>query len=232
MKLKKSIIRLFFSAIFGGLYAMVELIFSKGNILWIFCTYIVAIEIMVLISFGKKTLKENLKIVLFTYLAAFLLNGIMNATQIKYNMWMTLFVVVIACGFLMIGMRLIWNALGEQALMYSVKITMENQTISVMALKDTGNGLIDPISKKAVSIVEREAIQQLMSENTKILYVPFKSVGKESGIMKACIVEQMEIENRKYENVIIGIFDGKLTADNKYNMILHPKLLESGGNFI
>lgn len=226
LKLKKTIVRLFLAAVFGSIYAVVELVLSKGFILWTFLTYIVVLEVMALIAFGKMSLKENVETILFTYTTAFLLSGIVNAVHIKYNMWLMLLVVVITCGLLIVGIRIVCNLMGKQSLIYTVKITMENQTISVTALKDTGNGLIDPISKKPVSIVERETIKQLISDNAKITYVPFKSVGKESGIMKAYIVEQVTIENRKYKDAIIGIFDGKLSADNKYNMILHPKLLE------
>lgn len=229
LKIKKSILRLIFSAVFGGVYAVTEMIIPHGVIIGTLLTYIIALEIMVLIAFGKVDFRKNLKMILFIYLTAFLLNGIINMLHISDSMWKVLLVVFLTCGLLIIGIKKVFCMIGEQSVLYITKITEENNTICIKALKDTGNNLIDPLTKKPVSIVEKDIMKQLISEKTKMLYVPFKSVGKENGIMEACLVEQMEIEGRKYKNAVIGLFDGKLSAKNEYHMILHPKLFESGG---
>jgi hypothetical protein len=47
--------------------------------------------------------------------------------------------------------------------------------------------------------------------------------------MEAYIVEQIELGGKQYHNTEIGVFEGKLSKNNEYQMILHPKLFESGG---
>ncbi len=229
LKIKKSVIRLFFSAAFGSLYAVTQLFLPHIMIIGALLTYIISLEFMVLIAFGKVEIRENIKIVLFIYLVAFVLNGIINAFHIGNHMWKVLIIVFAVCSLLIVGVRRIFEILEEQAVMYIIKITEEDNTISVKALKDTGNHLIDPQTKKPVSIIEKDVINKLISEKTKIIYVPYKSVGKNHGMMKACIVEQLEVEGRKYKNAVIGLFEGNLSKNNEYNMILHPKLFEPGG---
>lgn len=215
---------------FGGVYAVIELVMPHIMIGGALLTYVVAIEIMVWIAFGKSSVRENIKIVLFVYLTAFLLNGIINAFHINDNMWKVLLVVFGACGLMIAAIKKIFVVIGEQSVMYIAKITEANQTIRVKALKDTGNHLMDPLTKKPVSVIEKDIMNRLISEQTRMLYVPFKSVGKENGILKACIVEQIEIEGKQYKSAVIGLFEGKLSEHNEYHMILHPKLFESGGN--
>ena len=96
-------------------------------------------------------------------------------------------------------------------------------------MKDTGNHLTDPLTNKPVSIIEKDILYSLIEDTEKNFYVPFQSVGKSNGLMEAYIVEQIELGGKQYHNTEIGVFEGKLSKNNEYQMILHPKLFESGG---
>lgn len=229
LKIKKSIFRLILSAVFGGLYGIAELFMPHVVMVGTLVTYVIAIETMILIAFGKNAIRENIKMVLSIYLVTFLLNGIINIFRIHDSMWKVLLVVFVASGVLIVGIRKVMEMIGEQSVMYIVKITEGNNTISVKALKDTGNCLTDPLTKKPVSIIERDIISSLIRKKEGKLYVPFQSVGKDNGLMEAYIVELVEIEGKQYYNAVLGVFEGKLSKNNEYQMILHPKLFESGG---
>ena len=103
LKIKKSVFRLILSAIFGGLYAVMVFFIPHVMLIGEFVTYIGAIEIMVWIAFGKSGIKENIKKVLFIYLITFLLNGIINIFHVNDNMWKVLFIVLISCGIMIVG---------------------------------------------------------------------------------------------------------------------------------
>lgn len=229
LKIKKSIFRLILSAVFGGLYGIAELFIPHVVIVGTLVTYVIAIETMILIAFGKNAIRENIKMVLSIYLVTFLLNGIINIFRIHDSMWKALLVVFVASGVLIVGIRKVMEMIGEQSVMYIVKITEENKSISVKALKDTGNQLTDPLTNKPVSIIEKDILYSLIEDTEKKLYVPFQSVGKSNGLMEAYIVEQIEFDGKQYHNAEIGVFEGKLSKNNEYQMILHPKLFESGG---
>lgn len=63
----------------------------------------------------------------------------------------------------------------------------------------------------------------------KIKFIPFHSVGKKSGILIGIICDEVMInlddEKKAHENVIVAIYDGKLSTKDDYQIILHKELL-------
>lgn len=116
---------------------------------------------------------------------------------------------------------------------YRVHIISSGKEMNIMALLDTGNGLQDPISGQPVSIIEEEAMQCLKpyEEQPGYRIIPFHSIGKANGVLPGFRVERMTIcgklEAVTCESVIVGVYEGKISSDNQYQMILHPKLLEN-----
>ena len=101
----------------------------------------------------------------------------------------------------------------------------------IEALLDTGNTLVEPISGKPVSIVTPTILTELLGDEIPELYrvVPFRSVGKEHGILKAYLLKQMVVEvqgiRKKCDNVYIAVSEEFFREDNGYEVILHPGIL-------
>ena len=120
------------------------------------------------------------------------------------------------------------DVLGEVELFLS-----DNSKCKIMALIDSGNSLVEPISQKPVSIVEKSVLeefqQELLKENFRM--VPFHSVGKEKGILEAYFIEKLEIrrggECIVIEKPMIAVTPEKVSSKKDYQMILHPALLEN-----
>lgn len=131
-----------------------------------------------------------------------------------------------------------------------LQIELENNTINLEAIIDTGNFLKDPITKMPVIVVEKEALrekipnqlidnlQEIISGNdvkigeyaSKIRIIPFTSLGKENGLLigvkaNSVAINQNE-ENIYVKNVIIGIYNGTLSKTNKYSALIGLNLLE------
>lgn len=106
------------------------------------------------------------------------------------------------------------------------------QEIRIKALVDTGNHLTDPISGAPVSVVSRKIARCMASclSQEKFHAVPYRSVGKESGVLSAYELPEMLIEEAggalKREHVIVAVCDTGISEDGDYQMILHPGLLE------
>ena len=106
------------------------------------------------------------------------------------------------------------------------------QEIRIKALVDTGNHLTDPISGAPVSVVSRKIARCMASclSQEKFHAVPYRSVGKESGVLSAYELPEMLIEEAggalKREHVIVAVCDTGISEDSDYQMILHPGLLE------
>lgn len=136
-----------------------------------------------------------------------------------------------------------------------VTLYYRGKSITGMALIDTGNQLKDWVTNDPVSIVEKNFINGLFEENTKqqiemyqkmqvskkvieeswetdlkIKYIPYHSLGNEKGILIGMYLEEMSFnlknKEKKMEHPLIGIYEGKLSANQDYQIILHRELLE------
>ncbi len=112
-----------------------------------------------------------------------------------------------------------------------VEILDKGKKVQVKALYDTGNVLQEPISGKPVSIVEKEVMEALggLEHNTNYKYIPFHSVGKENGMLIGMEVDGLKIY-KKGECIeryceIVALYEGQLSTDGRFRMILHQGLL-------
>lgn len=111
-----------------------------------------------------------------------------------------------------------------------VAITIHGQKIHCMGLMDSGNSLCEPITGKPVVIVEAQVLQEhdIRPEENGFFAIPYHAIGTEKGIMKGVLADELEIqgerEERKWNRVMLGIYEGKVSQTQKYQVILHPKL--------
>lgn len=111
--------------------------------------------------------------------------------------------------------------------LFDVTLKSEKGEICLTALLDTGNSLIEPISKKPVCLLECGILAKLI-EKEKALYsaIPYRSVGCEKGILYATKIPEMQIAYDGKEILLKEVFCAeathKLSTNDTYNMILHP----------
>ncbi|MBF8982234.1 sigma-E processing peptidase SpoIIGA [Lutibacter sp. B2] len=134
-----------------------------------------------------------------------------------------------------------------------ISIEVENHISNLKALIDTGNALEDPLSKSPVIIVEYKAIKDLLPLEIQDVFdnanninfeaiskmaqtsgwvnrlrvIPFKSLGKENGILIGFKPDQVQVEDQKcVQNIIIGIYEKTLSRNGDYSALLHPDVLQ------
>ena len=118
----------------------------------------------------------------------------------------------------------------------------------ITAIVDTGNLLKDPITKMPVLIMEREMLKGIFPEiilenatdivngkeielgeySSKLRVIPYKSIGKENGLLLGIKAKNIRIvyqDIEKAHDVIIGIYTGTLSKNNKYSAIVGLELL-------
>lgn len=251
---KANWIRSLIGAIIGAVYICILIVLPFGNlIIFKLITYFVISYFMVRISYNLKGIRNNLKPYALLFVTTFLLGGILNAlyfyTKFGYmlknaltgNLFTELsivqFIIFTAISFVIIKVILHFvNKLKENSQkIYNVKIEYNNQSFTISALLDTGNSLFEPISCKPVSIIEysvlKSNLEKINIDQVSFRMIPFKSVGKESGIIPGMCVDQMIIEKGEEKIIVIkpmiGLYDKSLSVNGKYQMLLHPKLLNS-----
>ena len=200
-----------------------KIILGFGGITALTCYYL----------FRPKSKQYFCKILMTCYTSAILLGGILLGIENivrRENLPISLLgilVVLLVWGIIVTYKK--WNQKREY---YDIEIYFsEDDRCMVCALVDSGNGLMDPISKMPVSVLEATVVERfkncLKEENFRI--IPFHSIGKDKGIMDAYFIEKMVIkregENVIIQNPIIALTKEVISVNGRYQMILHPKIL-------
>lgn len=135
-----------------------------------------------------------------------------------------------------------------------ITIFYKEKKEKIRAILDTGNFLQDPITNIPVVIVERDSLNTILPrrilENTdkiimgqysfmddelecisKLRVLPFSSLGKQNGMLLGFKVDKIEVsineEEIKKENIIIGIYEKKLSDKNNYVGLIGLNCMES-----
>lgn len=139
-----------------------------------------------------------------------------------------------------ISFKNIKGKLTKKDMYCKVFVESEGNKVEVDGIIDTGNFLKDPITKMPVIVVERGKLNEVIPKkildnignivngkdvdlgeySSKIRVIPFKSLGKDNGLLLGIRVNKVQIEYQDImhviENVIIGIYNGILSKNGKY----------------
>jgi stage II sporulation protein GA (sporulation sigma-E factor processing peptidase) len=135
-----------------------------------------------------------------------------------------------------------------------VHVRIGDKSVRFNALVDTGNSLVDPITGYPVMIVEVESVKPILppeiyesvKSNNIELYtqsandpdtswfkrvhlIPFKSIGKENGMLTGFRPDNIRIGQegifKEINDVIVGICGTKLSNNAKYSALVGPAML-------
>ena len=138
------------------------------------------------------------RLLIYSYLAIFVLGGILILLESvfeKKKISMTTWGILVVLFVFLI--EEIYIKINRKSEFCQVILTLaEGIQCQVTALIDSGNGLVEPISKSPVSIVEEGVIgvykNYLRAE--KFRMIPYHSVGKDRGMLEAYFIDCMEIK--------------------------------------
>lgn len=155
-----------------------------------------------------------------------------------------------SAGFIQLVKKLLIQMKGTRELFYNVELVFDGKRLNCKGLLDTGNQLREPISRKPVVIADFESIKAILPEELqsyskdfvssakhkdidryalKIKWIPYHAVGTDEGILPGIVFDEINIIREqgisKNLNITVAIYQGKLTVDNSYHIILHQELL-------
>lgn len=171
----------------------------------------------------------------------------------------------ISWGFVLIGFPLLWyfskNRIADietKQVFYDqivdVKLEIDDVTLRVKGLVDSGNQLFDPITKSPVMILDTTKYEELFpkslieqSKNIELLtndtstephkwesrvrLIPYRGVGQEHQFLLAIKPDQITIFQGNEENIVkkglVAFNHTTLSTDGEYDCIVHPKMLIS-----
>lgn len=152
-----------------------------------------------------------------------------------------------------IAFNIIKGKINKKDMFCEIEIQINNKKQKMMAMLDTGNLLKEPITGVPVAIVEKEKLQDILPKEilenidkiiegkieedmqiyeylSKFRVIPFSSLGKQNGLLLGIKADYIKIEDNTNENVIIGIYEDKLSKNNIYHALISLDMIEGGGN--
>lgn len=171
---------------------------------------------MVLITFGRKNFLEN---IFYFYVITVILGGtsyLLGGDKYIINV---VLMAVVSPIIIYLYIKSIREHKAKMESIYDVIIIDGENTYKLNGYLDTGNKLIDPITKYPVIMVSKD----LLLESNKVFYVPYNVVNA-SSVLKCVKVDKVLIDN-KLVKVLIGLCDKEIFSKD-INCILNDSLRE------
>jgi len=158
--------------------------------------------------------------------------------------------IIIACVSFIVRDRL-----KTKSMLCDLEIFYKGKYKKLKTMIDTGNLLKEPISGTDVIIVEKNSLREIIDDDIldnlssiiggkwlgsneyvyqyKFKVIPFSSLGNNNGLLigfKPDYIKIYDDEECVYDNVIIGIYDGKLSQTNLYTSLIGLNILNHRKN--
>ncbi len=215
----------------GAVYALaVMLVPLPVYFLQTLATCVGMSTLMAFLAFRVRGLLQTVRAVAGLYMAAVLAAGIMEFFR-SFG-WFSVFWLYAAAALgsvwiLSVLWRTVFDGMTRAGKIYQVDLFYGERKESVIALLDTGNHLTEPVSGKPVSILSAERGKDLFDTKKGIVLIPFRTVGKEDGLIPAVRADRMEVRGDGIIQIIegpyIAISREKLSRDDSYHMLLNEK---------
>lgn len=112
---------------------------------------------------------------------------------------------------------------------YRVILINNGLQCELKAFLDTGNGLVEPISHKPVSLVEEHIVDELDAKKRGVRIIPYRAVGTKNGVIYGYEIDAITIVTRETKIMIqkpmIAVGNMIFHEKQEYQMLLHPRLV-------
>ena len=220
LKRNASLKRLFLGSVVGSI-TFFSLFLPFSSFL-LFLLKILLSFLMCIVSFGLKDKKYLFQNLSYLYMTSTVLGGFLYFLNLSFNethygLIFTYDTISINYLFLVIFSPIMLYIYVKQRRevnhydkYYSITIHfLNNKEITLNSLLDTGNTLVDPITKKKIIVVNKKIIP---FEEKKFLYVPFQTVN-DHGLMKCIKIKNVSYNGKTSTNYLIGIGNDNFLQD-------------------
>lgn len=268
MKYKCNMIRECLASGVGALGVCVDLLVIRQESYIIhLILYGVLSFLMIYLSFHPKNIRSFLTGAGCLYLVTFLLGGIVSwifySSRLGYyiqlithnkqiaNMGTKNFLIIFIASFLLFKLlfRNLISFRKKSKTHFQIEVELMEGSVKTVGLMDTGNSLIDPITKMPVSIGEYQLFKHALSPEyqiaieayiknqdmdqvhslTNLHFIPYQSIGKSHGMLIGVISNKIHIKTEKdtvtKEKIMLAFSKEQLSNRHEYFVILHPDIM-------
>ena len=218
------------------------LVWNGCNVrIWNIITYVIMGPLMLAIVIGKERILTYLKAVGVLYVVTFSISGVVHFvyyyTSVGYllNGHNPLGMGILLAGGILGSVLLEWMVCflvkqkEKTASMYTVIAENEQGSVTLKALCDTGNNLMDPFFGEPVSVVLSGKMTALLEGNASYHLIPYSSIGNENGVIPVVRINRLKIIGGKetwiVEKPLLALYSGSFSGNTDYEFIIHPDIL-------
>jgi len=231
LKRNIKVINIMMGAFVGGISILFLFLNINSIVLFIFKFFISIL--MTIVTFKFKNIKYTLTNILYLYMSSIILGGFLYLLNLEfsykhigiifYNSGLSINFICL----LILSPIILFIYIKETKVLrynysnyYNIEIYLNNKKYKYVGYMDTGNVLIDSITKKSVILIDKRKILFNIKE---FRLIPYMSING-SNMIKVIKIEKLLFNNKEYNNVLLGIMD-KISIDG-VDVILNRKLLE------
>jgi len=231
LKRNVSITRIMLGAFIGGI--SIIFLFFNINSITLFLFKIIISIFMTIISFKYINLKYTLVNLLYLYMSSIILGGFLYLLNIQFSYKQIgiifinnglsinfIFLLITSPIILYIYIKQTKNLRYNYSNYYNIEIINKNKKYKYTAYMDSGNVLIDNLTKKSVILIDK---RKLLFDIKEFRLIPYIGVNG-SNMIKVIKIDKLLFNNKEYINVLLGIMDN-ISLDG-VDVILNRKLLE------
>ncbi len=181
----------------------------------------------------------------------FMKNGLFLGT---YPLKTVLIGSMLAFFLIITSFKIVKTKISKKDMFCTVRVKLNNKIIETQVMIDTGNLLKEPITNTPVIVLEHTLLFEIVPKEilnnlenilggdfskipdnikneyiSKLKLIPFSSLGKQNGMLLGLRPDYIVIVNeeneKKIENVIIGIYNKSLTKRGEYRGLIGVELL-------
>lgn len=231
----------------GALWACISILSEEGSAVQLMLSFGPLSVLMVYLAYRERRLRNLLYQAGGLYLTSALMSGglecfkrivygIVSSGQTKETREGVLpfLTLLFGAGAVFFLACFLWESVGRERRMRNCQveavIICRGRQIKVKAFLDTGNQLYDPIFRRPVSVIWEGALNGLFDGAEGISMIPYRSVGKEGGMLPAAAADGIKMEllgqKRYLKKPLIAVSRTPLSSDGSYELLLHTEVWE------
>ncbi len=241
-------LRLALAAVLGGLWA-VACVLPGFDFLRLAPMKLLPALFMALIAFGGERRLARCLVIFLGVSAAFggaawaasmLAGGGMYAGRVYLPVSMR--VLVLSFALCYAAVSLVFRRIGKrpERELLTLEVTLRGRSLALRALRDTGNGLCDPVSGRDAAVAELDALRPLLPElqgraftdaaalfgelsaldglQGRVTLLLYSALGTRSGLLAALRPDSAALDGRPAD-ILVGLYPGRLSQDGDYEAI-------------
>lgn len=217
LKRNISLKRVFLGSLVGGLSIFILFIDLNNLLLFIF-KFIFSI-LMVISTFSYKDFKYFINNLIYLYLTSVILGG--GLYLFDLDIGLNIILLVILSIIILVLYKMSFFKVKYNYNNYSkVEIIYKNKSFNYIGFIDTGNKLVDQYKKRPVSLIYSDSFKY---DYRDLVLVPYETASG-NGILKCLKIDKLIIDDREYDNSLIGFMDKKIKIDG-VDIILNNKYI-------